>query len=220
MSIDEPNLKEYPRTPFRGSVRVWFSGPMRDEGRFPKYHYDRNCSGLERVSPEKLASDVYEDAFLLGEDPDGRPCRMCTLERVLYTVLRPRAHGNVGKDRVFATFTSQSCPTSPDQKLHRYKWRESSPTGQERLRRIAGTLGLPVTFASCGPVSWGLLPVRGVEILSANLRTEVRPEVRELPSSEVLECAWALLDDHPPQLRVLSDDGSPDPWDLARTLVG
>lgn len=220
MTIDEQVLKDYPRTPFRGPVRVWFSGRMRDEGRFPKYHYDRRCSGLERVPADALAFEVYDDAFALGEDFDGRPCRMCTLERVLYTVLRPRAQGNRGAGAVFTTFTSQSCPTSPDQKLHRYRWRESSETGQERLRRIAGVLGLPVATSSCGPVSWGFLPARGAEILSVNLRTELRPEVGALPAKEVIECAWALLDDHPPQLRALSDDGTPDPWELARALVG
>lgn len=216
---EAPELKVYPRSPLRGPVTAWFSSKMREEARFPKYHLDKECTGLERVPLEHLASETYDDAFALGEDTTGRPCRMCSLERVLYTVLRPRAKGNRGSGKVFATFTSQSCPTNPDERLHRYRWRESSESGQERLVRVAEKLGLPTVYTSPGPVSWGFLPVRGAEILSHNLRTELRPEVRTLPTRDVIECAWALLDDNPPQLRDEYATG-PDPWELARLLVG
>jgi hypothetical protein len=211
--------REYPRTPLRTPVRVWFSGRMRGAGGYVKYHVDRRCSGLERTHREDLMHEVFADAFALGENDEGRPCRMCTLERVLYTVLRPRAAGNRDGGLVFTTFTSQPCPTSPDVNLRRYKWRASSQTGQDRLHRIAAKLNLSTVTSSPGPVAWGFLPTRGADILAANLRTEVRPNVSDLPPADVMDCLWVLLDDNPPQLRNRSRDGV-DPWELARLLVG
>jgi hypothetical protein len=209
-------VKIYPQTPLRGAVTVWFSGDMREGKRYPKFHLDRRCEGLERVSPGSLRNARYDDAFAVGEEQDGRPCRICCLERVLYTVLRLRAVGNRGSRTVFATFTSQPCPTARDQRLDRYRWRVSSDSGRDRLRRIAAALNLPAVTAEPGPVCFGMLPERGARILARNLRTEIRTDLTTPPEGWVIETVWALLGDNPPQLARTDEV---DPWEAAFALA-
>lgn len=202
-------------------VTAWVSRSKSNV--FPKFHLEPSCAGLARAAvwPEEdstLEIVEHDDMTALGADLSGRPCRMCALERVLDVVLRPTDRR---KRRVFTSFTSQG---NPEENLASYKFRASSESGQDRLVRVASRLGLPVVRASCGPVTYGFLPVTGAQILQRNLRSYSRPDVKQTPSGDVVECLWALLDDNPPELRRLEladidPDEICDPWELALLLT-
>lgn len=212
-SAETAEFKPAARTILNGPVVVYYS----KYGKYPKFHLEEACL-LVRTPPERIEKRTYKDAFALVDDERGRPCRVCALERVFYTVLRPGSLRN--HPQVFATFTSQGCPTDPGVNLFRYKWRESTPSGNERLARIARRFKLDTGTAPSGLFTYGLMSIQSAERISRNLRSVIKPEITELPPKAVVECAWALLDDNPPELRAEGfDPDAPDPWEMARLLL-
>lgn len=198
-----------------GAWQIVRDTPYRDQVG-PKIHLRRTCEGLEHVRLASLRRLRFASLADLGESTDARPCRMCGLEKVLLSVLRPTAH----EASVFVTFTSQG---NPAENLRSFAWKASTESGSARLARLAERLGLPTGEASCGRFAYGFLPVSGAEILSRNLRTVIRPDYTGpgLPDLTVMECAWALLAENPPELEIRwnATDTPPDAWELAQLLV-
>ena len=212
----EAERRRYPRRRLRGEVTVWYSERLP----YPKYHFVRTCEGLERTPDEAVGERVFPDVFDLALDRDGRPCRMCALESVLVTALDRRKW--IGAADVFVTSTSQANPRNPDSALARFEWGQWSDSGAARLRRLARRAGLTVTATVAGPVLWGWTDARTAACLAANLRSCVRTGVE--PGSlddAVIEIAWALINDCPPELAELRGETSAiDAWDTARRLLG
>lgn len=170
----------------------------------PSWHLDPLCGGLEKVETERRGVREFANARAVGEDVDGRICRMCTLESLLRTLLRPVA-GEPGR---YVTFSSRPPGTSSI---------GATPSGEARLRRLAKTLGLETTStATSGVVAYGTVPARAVDALSANLDTLTIPWVRSTPPSEHVQCFWILADDHTGPLDTALRR---DLWTTARLLT-
>jgi len=180
----------------------------------PSWHVDPDCGGLERVETERRATREFPDVWTLAETPEGRICRMCTLESVLRTILRttPRTTPrkpprDAARDTVYATFSSLPPGTSG----------LPSTSGEARIRRLARTLRLQtVTVPGRGTVAHGRIPLRALRVLERNLVTHPLPWNRDTPADEHLQCFWVLAGDH---------DGTLEPrerrtlWTSARRLA-
>lgn len=146
---------------------------------YPKFHLTAGCKGLGRVKIHDGADDAdiaaheFTSWQQLAEHTDGRPCRVCTLEKVLDLCLQ--AHGTIHPDRDDARFVTFSGQPTPREHLRRYKWREVSDTGRARLQRIAQRSDLQLTHTGVGPVAFGVLPEAVIDVLTRNLRTIVHP---------------------------------------------
>lgn len=215
----------------RRGVEAYYSVKAKD----PKLHFEISCEGLRyvRVSapddptappegePAKLDPDdhglgiaEFPSMHSLGLADWTRPCRMCALERVLDTVLRPTE----GDKLVFATFTSQPAYVADSRRFVRM---EVSATGRDRLLRIAERLALPVTTTMSGPAAYGLLPERGVRVLQRNLRTQATERITTMPSAAFVATFWTFVDDAPPELVALgADPAACDPWQVAELIIG
>jgi hypothetical protein len=188
---------------------------------YPKLHLDPNCKGLERVT---LKETIFFDGITelvnqTGDEPWSpgvhcRPCRACALESVLYTVLGPKSL-YVNDTSVFVTFTSQASPDDPGTKLHRYRWRTATPSGQKRLGNVAKRAGLSTTHSPSGLVAYGFVPTRALDTLTRNLRTKVIPGVTQLPAPSVVETFWAFENDAPTEL----GEQTHDAWQTASLLA-
>lgn len=205
----EDSQRIYTHAKLIGPVEVAFSGRLR----FPKFHIDHDCEGLERTPAEARLEKSYANASELGLDFSGRPCRQCSLESVLLTTLAPRPRVK----KVFVTATSQSNPLDPGAKIYNYRWRESTESGRARIIRLAKALNFEIASTPAGPALYGFVPFSAAAILSHNLRTVIRREITEMPSAQVVEVAWTLYGDNPPEL------GMPailaDVWETAEALA-
>jgi len=170
----------------------------------PSWHLDPLCGGLENVETERRGVREFADAWALAEDVGGRICRMCALESLLRTIMRPVA-GEPGR---YVTFSSRPPGKSSG---------GATASGEARLRRLAKTLGLETTStASSGVIAYGTVPARAVDALGANLDTLTIPWVRSTPPSEHVQCFWILADDHTGPLNAAVRR---DLWTTARLLT-
>lgn len=201
------------RRVLRGQVTVHHSTRVR----FPKLHVDPACEGLERTPEEARATLRFANAEDLAGFDGGRPCRMCTLEPLLRTLLTTPTG-----DRALVTFSSQPNPLSPDGSVFTYTWDAATPSGEARLRRLARSADLrPVGTPWCGLVVVGLVPTTAVQALVRNLRCHVLDPSPTLPSSEAVETFWALISDAPPQLDAALDQAPRlEHWRTALALAG
>lgn len=173
---------------------------------FRSYHLDLSCRGAERmkVAPAEeatLAHTEFTSLRRLAEDPLGRPCRLCAQERVLHDVLGTPA-SRKRQNQTLVSFSSQGNPT---EKLGRFRWGSTTERGEAQLKRIADRAGLEVAASGIGPIAFGFVPARSVEILSRNLRTIAVPGRSALPRPEVVALAWTLIGDEPPELRAAEE---------------
>lgn len=207
--------RRYSRRVLRGRIPVAWSTRVT----FPKLHVDPRCEALENT-PEEAVGSERMNAREIAACEWGRPCRMCSLESVLNTLLNtPCPHDGPGDDHTrFVTFTSQSNPRSPDQPggPYAYQWHASTDSGRRRLLRVAAKAGLQVTHSACGPVAYGFVPADAVPALAQNLRTYCRDHIDEMPSADLVAYLWALLGDNPPELDF--DGDGLDAWDIASRL--
>lgn len=191
----------------------------------PRLHEQVGCPGLQRTvakhigqiraGDEPTALELVEFADLAAlAAAEQLPCRACTLERVLDTVLRPVSPA---ERLVFASFSGQ--PNALRFRRGLDAWRKVSDSGEQRLLRIAERLGLPVVETPAGPVAYGMLPERGVEVLARSLRTYTLPGAVVPPPVEVVAYAWALLCDDPPERHTGLELPAPDPWQVAALLA-
>lgn len=188
----------------RGPVPTTYSTNLT----FPSWHTDPLCGGLERVERDHLDVRTFPDAASLAADDEGRICRMCTLESLLRTVLRPKS----GEPQVYVTFSSKAPVSGPSR-------RTTPPTtsGETRLRRLAKTFTFETTTApNSGIVAYGYVPVRALDALATNLDTLALPWVRRTPSNEHVQCFWTLVDDHDGHLDAA---GRRDLWRTAGLLT-
>ncbi len=192
----------------RGPVTAWYS----PRAPYPKVHLDDECDGLRYSS--LIEGVAFRDVFELAEAPDVRPCRICALEAVLYSVLRHSCTENKASGRVYVTCTAQSVPGEPGTNTRDFDWHSATLTAQARLRRVARRFRLPTTNAAPGVVAHGMLPRRGVVILARNLRSVVRPEITELPPVEMVGLFWTFLSDSPPEVSTPEVDA----WELAKAV--
>lgn len=118
-----------------------------------------------------------------------------------------------GRRLAVVTFSSQSNPNEANP--HKYKYREATPSGMERLRRIADALDLPIVDTAAGPVTWTRLRSDVAWVLSKNLRTLIAPPHVEPPTAEVIQALWSLLVSSPPE----TDGWSDEVWDLAAAVA-
>jgi hypothetical protein len=211
--LDTTTKRRYSRRVLRGRVSTTWSTRVG----YPKLHVDATCEALENTPEEARGVELMSALQIAGCDW-GRPCRMCSLESVLNTLLDPKHHA-AGTEMTFVSFTSQSNPLSPDQPggPWSYAWHESTDSGKQRLVRVAQRAGLEISQTLCGPVAYGFVPADVVGALSHNLRSLHRPEVVELPDAAVIACVWALLGDNPPEIDL--DNEGLDAWDIATKLV-
>jgi hypothetical protein len=165
----------------RGEVQVTHSLRL-DE---PSWHLDPACPGLERVPEEARGQRVFADVFALGLTEDGRPCRMCCLERLLRTVLPARR----GRAAVYATLSGETADRGPFPGFD-----PPSENGVRRLLRVARHTGLRVNPAGTATFLHGWVNQEGLAIAERNLRT-YRIPVEE--DEESLSVFWALLRDEP-----------------------
>lgn len=187
----------------------------------PKLHLDVRCVGLERVevSPRSnIGHHRFVSLTALSRSELGRPCRVCALERVLDSVLRPVRPKNQ-RSYSFATFSSQG---NPHEGIEQYAWRASTDTGAERLSRVLARCGLPSVLCAHGPAGWGFFPPDGINALQRNLRCYVRDDIVTDPGPGAIQTLWSLLDDNPVELDSALEEATerPDPLELATLLAG
>lgn len=154
---------------------------------------------VDRLAGCQLAVTDAADLVSLGERRDGRMCRLCGLEAVADAALR------LDGPRVLVTFTGQERPADGA------VLKPASETGRDRLRRIAGRAGLDVVDTIAGPAAYGLVPVRAVAVLAANLRCVAHHDATAVPERLVIACWWALLEENPP-----AEAAAVELFDLAR----
>ena len=200
------------RRRLNGSVTVWFSSRIK----YPKLHLVRDCEALLTTPDEAVGTSEFASVFDLAITTVGRPCRMCALESVLLTVLHPdrRRSGQP----VFFTSSSQANPLNPDAGIRSFNWSKATESGEARLQRVARRSALPTTRTNAGIVVWGWTDQRGAAALAANIRTVVRPDHNGDVNSSIIEIAWSLLNDTPPELQGDSEDNL-DPLILAARLL-
>lgn len=184
----------YPKK-LRGPITVTYSLRLEE----PTWHLEPGCAGLERVPEEARAERTFADAMELGMSPEGRACRLCCMERLLRSVLRPGRSKNAPRQHV--TISGETPDRGPFP-----GWDRPSRNGLRRLRRIARHTGLTIHHNGRATILCGEVSEDGVEILKKNLRsyTLETPE-----SEEVLSIFWALVSDEPgaeePRIRELLD---------------
>jgi hypothetical protein len=175
-----------------------------------------DCDSLERTPIEARVVREFASPAELAAARDGRPCRNCTLESVMITVLKAKP----GPDPVFITTTSQANPLEPGRNVWTYKWSDSTESGRARMDRVAKKVvseHLELAHTCVGPALYGFVSPETAEALRFNLRTQVVPSITEMPSRELVETVWTLLGDNPPELAGSQSDD--DPWFLADALV-
>jgi hypothetical protein len=210
-------VRRYSRRRLDGPVTVTFSARVR----YPKFHITDECEALEATPEEARDIVTFDSAMDLGLSSEGRPCRICTLESVLVTVLDPRRRHDEQRDgaKVFLSFTSQANPSNPDSDIVNYSWAKATASGQARLRRVARRTRLATTVTSSGIVAYGLVSEAAADVVAKNLRSVIR-HAAAVPGGEVLECLWALLNDDPPELAAyLGSAPNIDAWETARALL-
>jgi hypothetical protein len=210
-------VRRYSRRRIYGPVTVVFSARVK----YPKFHITPECEALEATPEEARETRTFSSVTELGLSDDGRPCRICTLESVLVTVLDPRRVHDVTRDgvKVFLSFTSQANPTNPDSNITNFGWGKATASGQARVRRVALRSRLSTTSTSSGLVAYGLVSGTAAEVVAKNLRSVIR-HTGVIPGAEVLECVWVLLNDDPPELaEYLGIHPNIDAWETARALV-
>jgi len=199
-------------------VRVFYSANYTNRSRSSllKWHLDPVCSGLQYTPLEDRASSVLEGAKeLCGDFGVARPCRICTLEPALKTLLKVRRGDR--KTVTLATFSSQPAPDSRDVNLATYKWNSATESGTARIERVASHLGLETAFNPlCGRTVYGFVPSHAVSLLAGNLRTWVMPEETELPNKGAIECLWTLLND---AKSLHTRPGETALWEIAKKLA-
>ena len=207
----------------RPSVEALFSGTAS----IRKYHLTADCSALDRLrelgyDPEHHLSRVaFGTLANLAANPDGRLCRVCALERTLVSVLRRRGE----EPTTFITASAQKSPgeafTQSGSLRAGYRFDTCSDSAADRLRRIGSRTGIPVTSSTVGPILHGFVPTRTVDVLTRNLRTMVRPEVRTPPEPGAVAMVWSMFAAEPPELRAaltargIAAPQTIDPWLLA-----
>ena len=209
--------RKYSHSPILGEVTVRYSLRLK----YPKYHLEFNCEGLDSTPIEAQGELTFPNALTLGLTTEGRPCRMCTLESTLITVLSPApTFSEMSKEGlVFCSFTSQANPSNPDSNIANFAWTKATASGEARLRRIAELCGMQTILTSAGIAAYGLTSVEAADVVSTNLRTVIRP-FDKVPSIETIECAWSLLNDDPPEMaQYLGVKNRIDAWETARLLL-
>jgi hypothetical protein len=185
------------------AVTVWWSSTAAD----PKLHLDPECSGLERVTPERRTKLVLSSLAAVAAHPY-RPCRVCALEHVVVWA--------VGKNRTASprrTLLTISSQPAIEVDHGRFRTNTVTETGAERLQRIADAAGLAVTHTAVGPVAYGFTPARAVNTVARNLRCATAPpRTAELLLPHTVTVFWTFLDD---AQRGLNDDGA---WSLTAAV--
>lgn len=210
-------VRRYSRRKLEGPVTVTYSLRVR----YPKFHISSECEALEATHEEAQRSRTFPSATDLGLSDEGRPCRICTLESVLVTVLDPRRAPEIAIEevKVFLSFTSQANPANPDSKITNFEWGKATASGQARVRRVALRSRLSRTVTSSGLAAYGLVSTTAAEVVAKNLRSVVR-DSDAVPTAEVIECVWVLLNDDPPELAEhLGTRTNIDAWETARALI-
>jgi hypothetical protein len=213
-------MDNFPATPVRRRRRQVLRGPITVEYStrlgFPKLHVDAGCEGLASTPEAARATLRFSSSEDLAAFEEGRPCRMCTLEPLLRTLLRAGA-----EPAVLVTFTSQPNPSSPDDSVFSYNWGAVTASGTKRLIRLARAGGLEVCQTpSCGPAAYGLVSAETARALAWNLRTHTLIGSEAVPSREAIEIFWALSNDTPPQLADATADAPLlDQWQIAVALT-
>lgn len=200
------------RRRLNGTVTVWYSMRVK----YPKLHLIRDCEALTTTPDEAVGTCDYPNVFDLATTSGSRACRMCTLESVLMTVLHPDRRRNGAP--VFFTSSSQANPLNPDAGLSSFNWSKATESGEARLARVARRSALPTTRTNAGIVMWGWTDQRGAAALAANLRTVIRPDHSGDISSTIVEIAWSLLNDTPPEIHGQPEENL-DPLLMAARLL-
>jgi hypothetical protein len=186
--------KRTSRRRLRGEVTVVYSTRVH----FQRLHIDENCETLEKTPENARARMTFPNAWDLGCFDRGRPCRVCCLEPVLRAVLKARGVNPVRVPVLF-TASAQACPSRDDVNLRTYKWAEASDSAEQRLRRVARTVGLPTLQTAAGLVIYGVRSQETVNVIQLNLRTASTKVVSDV-SEETIQTLWTLLNDNPPEL--------------------
>ena len=209
--------RKYSHSPILGEITVRYSLRLK----YPKYHLDFKCEGLDSTPIEAQGELTFPNALALGLTTEGRPCRMCTLESTLITVLNPVPifSERSKEELIFCSFTSQANPSNPDSNIANFAWTKGTASGEARLRRVAEFCGMQTILTSAGIAAYGLTSVEAADVVSMNLRAVVRP-FDIVPSIETIECAWSLLNDDPPEMaQYLGVKNRIDAWETARLLL-
>lgn len=187
--------------------------------KLPRYHFDVTCPGLENANWDLQDTRTFRSVSEMFEQGIGRPCRACALEPALIRYLRS-PHTRASKRRAtvpgrlaVVTFSSQSNPNEANP--YKYRYREATPSGAERLVRVARELDLPVVDTAAGPVTWTRLTTTAADALGKNLRTIVAPPHVELPEPTTIQALWSMLVTSPPEI----DGWTSEVWDLADAVV-
>ncbi len=186
----------------RGELETTYSTRMTE----PSLHLDPTCPGLERVPDDARATRMFRDVHDLALEEGTRLCRMCTLEAVLRSTLRP-ARGD--RSRTYVTFSAEPLESGPFP-----GYGSPTPSGRRRITRIAKRTGMQCEDTGDGLIIHGWTDPRGVRILERNLRTL---RIHTPGTREQLEILWTLVRDghssvpEPPQLREL--------WQAAQLLT-
>lgn len=213
MQNETMQKRRYPRRRLNGPIIAQFSARVN----FPKYHIIDDCEGFASTPEESRIRRMFNNVVELGASGEGRPCRMCSLESVLISVLDPRP---APQRDVFVTFTSQANPKNQDASVFHYDWLYATDSGMRRLRRLARRGNLAVTGTCSGPVAYGYVSSDAAHVLAANLRTMVIGSVDRIPQPPTIEVLWTLLGDNPPELaEALGSDTGLDPWEVANLLT-
>jgi hypothetical protein len=194
----------------RTLVRYWFSARVR----FPKWHLDPECEGLDNVQEDWRATQTGSLLSLLTMER-GRPCRRCALERVLTASFNAPS---VQRGRLqLVTFSGQ--PNPHEKSPFSYEYREVSESGAQRLVQIAQAWNMETVLSTpAGPVAWGLLPERLGQLVARNLRT-LRCAPLQVAGPHHVSLVWEMLVNRPPEI---GEDSMRDPalvWSLTRAIV-
>ena len=174
-----------------GKVKVYHS----PGGNFPKLHIDPKCDAINQIPEKVLRSKSFASTKNLSLTKKGRPCRKCTLESMLLTLLAEPD----SESTAFITFSSQAKPDNPDSNLLNYNWHQSTSSGIARLEKLVAASNLQMMKTSSGPVAFGNVNYATAKAISNNLRSVMRKGKTILSKDEVL-CTWVLLNDNPPEL--------------------
>lgn len=182
---------------------------------FPRLHIDDACRAFETVPETSRHQITFVDVYQLGLAESARPCRVCALESVLYTVLHddtqtgiPNAVANAGvndtrfgcHELVFFTTSPQPCPVRQDSSLARFKWTDSTDSARERVLRLGARCNLEVCHSVIGPVLYGTRTRRSAQVVRMNLRTSIAPTATVENPEVTVSTLWTLLNDNPPEL--------------------
>jgi hypothetical protein len=193
-----------------GKVKVYHS----PGGKFPKLHIDPKCDSISQIPEKVLRSKNFTSTKNLSLTKKGRPCRKCTLERMLATLLaEPKSESTA-----FITFSSQSKPDNPDSNLLTYNWQHSTISGVARLEKLVANSNLQMIKTSSGMVAFGNVNYIAAKAISNNLRSVMKKGKTILSKDEVL-CTWVLLNDNPPELAKFLQEEYLDVLATAKNLL-